>query len=71
MEAHPSNKINKTSTEVQVKTKSSSGEKRSPSGQGPLRGSSTRDSETNHDMVKVGLISAGLVSAFFIHRLFF
>lgn len=29
------------------------------------------DSETNHDIVKVGLISAGLVSAFMVHRLFF
>ena len=68
----PSNKINKTSTEVQLKIKSSSSEaKRRASGQGPLRGSSTRDSETNRDMVKVRLILAGLVLAFFMHRLFF
>ena len=68
----PSNKINKTSTEVQLKTKSSSSEaKLRASGQGPLRGSSTRDSETNRDMVKVRLTLAGLVLAFFMHRLFF
>ncbi|RMX38381.1 hypothetical protein pdam_00005484 [Pocillopora damicornis] len=46
---------------IKVKTKSSTGEKRS----------SSSDSETKHDMVKVGLISAGLVSAFLVHRLFF
>ncbi|CAH3040257.1 unnamed protein product, partial [Pocillopora meandrina] len=46
---------------IKVKTKSSTGEKRS----------SSSDSETKHDMVKVGLILAGLVSAFLVHRLFF
>ena len=57
--SHFSNKINKTSTKVQVKT--------------PLRLDETRstsDSETNHDIIKRGLISARLVSVFFIQRLF-
>ena len=57
---HPSNKINKTATEVQAKTPPRLDERLSLS-----------DSETNHDIVKVGLISAGLVSAFMVHRLFF
>ena len=58
--SNPSNPVNKTLTEVQVKT--------------PLRLDETRstsDSESNYDIIKVGLISAGLVSAFLIHRLFF
>lgn len=54
---HPSNK---TATEVQAKTPPRLDERPSLS-----------DSETNHDIVKVGLISAGLVSAFMVHRLFF
>ena len=57
---HPSNKINKTANEVQAKTTPRLEERLSLS-----------DSETNHDIVKVGLISAGLVSAFMVHRLFF
>ena len=46
-ERHPSNKLYKTSTEVHVKTKSLTGEKRS-----------TSDGETNYDVINVGLISA-------------
>ena len=53
--SQPSNPINKTSTEVQVK--------KSPP--------TNDVGETNNDIIKVGLISARLVSAFLIHRLFF
>ena len=58
--SYPSNPVSKTLTEVQVKTPPRLDETRS-----------TSDSESNYDIIKVGLISAGLVSAFLIHRLFF
>ena len=58
--SNPSNPVNKTITEVQVKAPPRLDETRS-----------TSDSESNYDIIKVGLISAGLVSAFLIHRLFF
>ena len=73
--SNPLDKINATSTEVQVKIKPSNKDEvlrsLSSSSQGPFFGLSSSGSEANHDMTKEGLISAGLVAAFLIHRLFF
>ena len=73
--SNPLDKINATSTEVQVKTKPSNVDEvlrsLSSSSQGPFFGLSSSGSETNHDMTKEGLISAALVLAFLTHSLFF